>query len=147
MKELAAIPGFGGFNFEGGTAIMPDAKNVIDNYVEGMSWILQNTDQNVSLLMAGYWPRDMVGNDAEIDQLVPRLREFITSLNQRLGASMGTKNGNAICSNRINLIVASYGQPIHVKALPMRRDDGRLAGTVTGQIKLLSDVRKELCGG
>ncbi|WP_373506293.1 hypothetical protein [Aestuariivirga sp.] len=147
VKELAAQPDFAGFNFEGGTAIMPGAKNLIDNYVEGISWILMNTDKNVSMLMPGYWPRDMVGNEEEVDQLVTRLRELITGLNQRLGKKMGTKNGNAICSNRINLVVASYGQPIHVKTLPMRRGDGRLAGTVTGQIKLLSDVRKELCGG
>ena len=148
VKELVAVPGFGGFNFEGGTAILPSNKNRIDNYVAGISWILQNTDSNVSLLMAGFWDRDMVGSTEEIDQLIPRVRELVLALNAKLSQKMGSPSGeNAICSNRINLIVASYGQPVHVKALPVRRDNGNLAGTVTGQIKLLSDVRKELCSG
>jgi hypothetical protein len=145
-RELAGMPGVGGFNFEGGTAILPDGKNLVENYADGMAWILQNTDKNVSLLMPGYWKRDMVGSEKEIDTQIPRLRTLIVSLNDRLSKAMGSKDGKAICSGRINLIAASYGQPIHVKTLPMRRSDGSLAGTVTGQMKLLSDVRNEICG-
>lgn len=147
VKELLANPKFAGFNFEGGTRLITDEKRYINNYVEGMAWILANTRSDISLLMPGYWSRDMVGNDAEIDSLVPRVRQTLLTLNSKLSTAMKLPEGqNAICSSRLAFIVASYGQPVNVKSLPMRRN-GKLAGTVTGQIKLLSDVRKELCGG
>jgi hypothetical protein len=144
IRELDAIPQVGGYNFEGGTRIAADQR--IDNFVEGMSWILANSDRDISLLMPGYWPRDMIGSDAEIDGLIGRVRSTILSLNTKLSQKMGLKPGqNAICTNRVIFIPASYGQPVHVRTLPMTRN-GHLAGTVTGQIRLLADIRRELCG-
>ena len=91
--------------------------------------------------------RDQVGDENEIDTQIARLRQLILEINTGLNARMKLPEGqNAVCSNRLIFIVGSYGQPVHVKPLPMRRADGRLAGTVTGQIKLLADLRKELCG-
>ncbi len=147
VRELLANPVFSGFNFEGGTGILPDGKNVIDNYVEGIAWILTNTQSNVSLVMPGYWSREMVGNDAEIDTLLPRVKLLLTTLNDKLGEAMKLPKGqNAICTSRLTFVVGSYGQPVHVKPLPMRRPSGKLAGTVTGQIKFINDFRKDLCG-
>jgi hypothetical protein len=145
--ELAAIPQFGGYNFEGGTRMLADPRKTVDNLVEGASWLLANTDRDVSLLMPGYWDRDQVGSEEEIDTLPGRLRELVLAINRKLSAKMGLPDGqNAICTNRLVLIVGSYGRPIRVKPLPIRRGDGRLAGTVTGQLKMLADVRAELCG-
>ncbi len=147
VRELLANPVFSGFNFEGGTASFRMAKNVIDNYVEGIAWILTNTQSNVSLVMPGYWSREMVGSDAEIDTLLPRVKLLLTSMNDKLGNAMNLPKGqNAICTSRLAFVVGSYGQPVHVKPLPMRRSSGKLAGTVTGQIKYISEIRKELCG-
>ena len=143
--ELVKIKQFGGYNFEGGTRMLVDPKKTVENLVEGMSWILTNTDRDISLLMPGYWDRDQVGNEDEIDTLPGRLRQLVLKINTQLGAKM--KQENPICSNRIVFIVGSYGRPVRVEPLPMYRDSGKLAGTVTGQIKMLSDVRAEVCGG
>lgn len=146
FTELANDPIIEGFNFEGGSRLLTDQPRFMDNYVEGMAWVIANTDRNISLLMPGYWEREDVGNNEEIDGLIPRVRETLLTLNTKLGAKLNLPKGqNAICSSRFTFIVASYGQPVHVKTLPMRRD-GRLAGTITGQIKLLSEIRKDLCG-
>ena len=146
-KDLMAIPQFGGFNFEGGSGMLLDSKKSPEPLIEGVSWILANTDRDISLLMPGYWPRDMVGNEAEIDTLIDRMRHFVNFLNTGINAGMKLPEGqNAICNNRLVFIVGSYGRPVHVKPLPMRRDDGKLAGTVTGQIEALADLRTELCG-
>ena len=146
-RELVNIPHFGGFNFEGGTGMLSASKKKPDHLIKGASWLLANTDRDISFLMPGYWDRDQVGNEEEIDTQIPRLRQLITVLNDGLNAKMKLPAGqNAICNNRLAFIVGSYGQPVRVKSLPMRRADGRLAGTVTGQIQLLSDIRKELCG-
>lgn len=146
VQELAAIPEIGGFNFEGGSRIISSERRVVENFAQGMSWILKNTDRDISLLMPGFWSRDMIGNDDEIDELTDRVRATVLQLNAKLTTAMGLPEGkNAICTSRMTLIVGSYGQPINVKPLPMMRK-GRPAGTVTGQIKLLSDIRKELCG-
>ncbi len=102
VRELLANPVFSGFNFEGGTGILPDGKNVIDNYVEGIAWILTNTQSNVSLVMPGYWSREMVGSDAEIDTLLPRVKLLLTSMNDKLGSAMNLPKGqNAICTSRL----------------------------------------------
>ena len=146
-KDLMAIPQFGGFNFEGGTGMLLDSKKSPQPLIEGVSWLLANTDRDISLLMPGYWPRDMIGNEAEIDTLIDRVRHFVSVVNSGVNAKMNLPKGqNALCNNRLVLIVGSYGQPVHVKPLPIRREDGKLAATVTGQIKLLSDIRQELCG-
>ena len=146
-KELMAIPRFGGFNFEGGSGMMFEGKNSPVFLVEGVSWVLANTDRDVSFLMPGYWPRDMVGNEVEVDTVLDRLRQFVNVVNTGINAKMKLPEGqNAICTNRVTFIVGSYGRPMHVKPLPMRRDSGKLAGTVTGQIKALADIRSELCG-
>lgn len=145
-KELAAIPAFGGFNFEGGTRLITNEDKYINNFIEGMSWVLKNTDRDISLLMPGYWTRDKIGNDAEIDELIGRFRKTILLINTKLSNKMGLKAGqNAICTNRLVFIPATYGQPVHVRTVPMMRN-GHLAGTVTGEIKLLTEIRKELCG-
>ena len=129
-----------------------DEKKYIDNYIEGMAWILANTDRDISLLMPGYWERDKVGNADEVDELIVRVRKTILAVNSKLSKAMKLQamklpdGQNAVCSNRVTFIVGSYGQPVHVKPLPMRRDNGKLAGTVTGQIKMLADTRSELCG-
>ncbi len=142
--ELAKIEQFGGFNFEGGARMLTDPKKTVENLVEGMSWILANTDRDISLLMPGYWDSDQVGSEDEIDTLPGRMRDLLLKINTQLSAKL--KQQNPICSNRIVLIVGSYGNPVHVAPLPMYRESGKLAGTVTGQIKFLSEVRKEICG-
>ena len=146
-RELVKIPQFGGFNFEGGTGMLAVARKSPERLITGVSWILANTKSDISFLMPGYWDRDMVGNEDEVDTQIARLRQLIMVINTGLNAKMQLPPGqNAVCSNRLVFIVGSYGQPVHVKSLPMRRADGQLAGTVTGQIRLLADLRKELCG-
>ncbi len=98
--------------------------------------------------MPGYWPASDIGSLDEIDGLIPRVKTLMTSLSDELNSRMGKQGGkNAICTSRITFIVASYGAPIHVKTLPIARPDGKLAGTVAGQIKLINDLRANLCGG
>ena len=147
LGQLEQIPGIAGVNFEGGPAILHDGKDTLDNYVENMSWVLANTGLEMSILMPGYRPLDQVGNEAEIDARLPELRKMLKDINARLSAKLALPKGkNALCTSRIALIPASYGRPIHVKALPMRRSNGKLAGTVTGQIRMLADLQSELCG-
>ena len=123
------------------------SRKKLDHLILGVSWLLAKTDRDISFLMPGYWERDQVGNEEEIDTQIPRLRQLFIVLNDGLNAKMKLPTGqNAICNNRLAFIVGSYGKPVSVKSLPMRRADGRLAGTVTGQIQLLSDIRKEICG-
>ena len=137
---------FDAYLFEGGTSIVPEAKNRLDNFIAGMSWILANTDRDIYLMMPGYWPPEETSGEAVIDGLIGRLRDLILTINQKLNESLKLPAGkNAICTGRFTLIPASYGAPIHVETFPAERD-GHLAGTVTGQIKLLSSLRRELCG-
>ena len=145
-RRLAAMPEIAGFNFEGGPGLMALQARKIGNYATGIAWILANTGKNASLLMPGYWDRNDIGSLDEIDTLIGRLRAFILQMNQDISAAMGLPKGqNGICNNRIILIPGSYGRPLHVKTLPSERN-GHLAGTVTGEIRLLAQMRKELCG-
>ena len=108
--------------------------------------MLQNTDKNVSILMPGYWDRSDIGSDAEIDTLPERTADYVRTLNTLVSRNMGLPRGqNALCTGRLILIPGSYGQPIHVKTLPSMRN-GKYAGTVTGEIRMLADLRREMCG-
>jgi hypothetical protein len=147
VEDLVAVPQFGGFNFEGGTRMLADEKKTPEHLIKGITHILTTTNRDISLLMPGYWDRDMVGSEEEIDTQVTRLRQLVTTVNAGLNAALKLPKGqNAICNERLVLIVGSYGRPVHVKPLPIRRGDGKLAGTVAGQIRMLADLRGELCG-
>ena len=142
-QQLAAMPEIRGFNFEGGAAITAIK---LKTYSAGIAWVLQNTDKNVSILMPGYWDRSNIGSDAEIDTLPGRTADYVRTLNQLVTRNMRLPRGqNALCTGRIILIPGSYGQPIHVKTLPSMRN-GKYAGTVTGEIRMLADLRQEMCG-
>ena len=148
FEQLRNSPYFGGYFFEGGAEIISTKRRPvprIDNFADGMAWILANTDKNIFLLMPGFWEKEPQ-NDEEVDDLIPTLRKTLTMLNEKIGARLNLPAGEqAICSERIYLIPASYGAPVHVKTLPSERD-GKLAGTVTGEIKSLAEMRRELCG-
>ena len=145
-RGLMADPRFKGFNFEGGAGMLVNGKNSFEHAVEGIFWVLKNTNLEISLLMPGFRPKDMVGSEEEIDSRLVGLETLIRKLNSELNSRLALKNGeNALCNNRFVLIPAGYGRPLHVKPLPIRRDNGNLAGTVTGQIKRLTEIRTELC--
>lgn len=145
-RRLASLPEIRGFNFEGGAAV-PDTKpRKMRNYADGIAWVLKNTDKNVSILMPGYWDRSDIGSEAEIDTLPKRTRDYVLTINNMVTRSMGLPKGqNALCTGRVILIPGSYGKPLHVKTLPSIRN-GKPAGTVTGNIRMLAGLRQELCG-
>ena len=145
-RQLAALPEIRGFNFEGGAAITAIKQRKLKTYSAGIAWVLQNTDKNVSILMPGYWDRSDIGSDAEIDTLPERTADYVRTLNTLVSRNMGLPRGqNALCTGRLILIPGSYGQPIHVKTLPSM-SNGKYAGTVTGEIRMLADLRREMCG-
>lgn len=146
-RQLASMPEVAGFNFEIGSGILAEQPHRFRPLTRGIAWVLQNTKENVSVLMPGYWSGNDPKSIAEIDTLPSRLRDFVIRLNDSITSEMGLPKGqNAICDSRLILIPASYGRPVHVRTLPSKRN-GKYAGTVTGQIHLLNDLRKELCGG
>jgi len=137
----------GGVFFEGGTDTI-SAKGRpgrIDNFAEGMAWLLTNTDQKIFVLMPGFWEKQEVQSDEDFDDIIPRLREMITLLDQKIARQLGPGRQHPICNARIHLIPANYGNPVHVPPLPPERN-GHEAGTVTGQIMLLAKLRHDLCG-
>lgn len=146
-RQLTELREIRGFNFEGGPAVLAKKPQKLRQFSEGVAWTLKNTSENVSILMPGYWETDSIGSEAEIDTLPQRTRDYVVTLNKMVGKIMGLPKGqNAFCTGRVILIPASYGNPMHVKTLPSMRN-GRPAGTVTGNIRMLADLRKELCGG
>lgn len=148
FAELEKTANFAGYNFEGGTSLIEVKKQNIEPLVDNIAWILRNSNRDVSLLMPGYWTREEIDTEQEIDGLIDRLKQLILNLNGKLNAKLQLPAGqNAMCTDRFVLIPASYGQPLRVKTLPMYRSEGKLAATVTGQIRLLDDLRKDLCGG
>jgi hypothetical protein len=138
----------GGVFFEGGTGTI-SAKGKpgrIDNFAEGMAWLLANTDYKIFVLMPGFWERQEVKSDEDFDDIIPRLQQMIVLLDQKIAGRMGSdKPQHPICNARIHLIPANYGNPVHVPPLPPERN-GHEAGTVTGQIMLLAKLRHALCG-
>ncbi len=146
VNDLAQMPEIGGFNFEGGASILAEKQKKLEMYAEGISWILQKTKKNVSVLMPGYWPGEGVVDPGDIDTLPVRTRDFVLELDRRISEKMGLSDRqHAICTGRMIFIPASYGRPMHVKTLPSRRN-GQFAGTVTGQIQMLAELRTQLCG-
>jgi hypothetical protein len=158
-EQLRKSNFFDGYFFEGGPEIISRERQDrprIDNFADGIAWILTNTDEKIFLLMPGFWekaqmPRfwekERLDDAEETDQIIGRLRTTVTQLNEKIGQRLGLKPGNpAICNKRIYLIPASYGAPVHVRTLPPVRRNGALAGTVTGEIKLLAEMRETLCG-
>ena len=147
FPELDKIRNFAGYNFEGGTVLIEAKKQNFDLMIDNVAWILKNSSRDISMLMPGYWSRDEIDTEEKLDVLISRMRQLILSLNTKLNAKLQLPEGqNAMCTDRIVVIPASYGKPLRVKTLPMHRADGSLAATVTGQIKLLDEIRKELCG-
>lgn len=158
-RQLRESHFFGGYFFEAGTEIISRERRDrprIDNFAEGIAWILANTDENIFLLMPGFWEKEQMprfwetgrlDDEKETDQIIGRLRTTVTQLNEKIDQRLGLAPGRqAICNKRIYFILASYGSPVHVKTLPPVRQNGALAGTVTGQIKLMAQMRRELCG-
>jgi hypothetical protein len=143
VSSLIEIPIIGGLSFEGGSGKMSENPRIVRQFAQGMSWTLRNSEEDIILLIPGYWTPEQTKTTDGIDQLPGRLREYILAINNRLSSELGSRN--AICNPRIILIPASYGRPLHVKTLPSMRN-GKYAGTVTGQIGLLNSMRQELCG-
>lgn len=143
VSALIEIPVVGGLSFEGGSGNMTEKPRKIRQYAQGMAWTLRNSKEDITLIMPGYWTPEQTKTTEGIDQLPERLRKYILTINDRLSTEMG--RSNAICNPRIILMPGSYGRPVHVKTLPSMRN-GKYAGTVTGEIRMLYDLRKELCG-
>jgi hypothetical protein len=147
FPELEKVESLSGYNFEGGTVLVEAKKENFDLLIDNAAWILKNTDREISMLMPGYWTRTEIDTVEELDGLIERMRQLVVNLNTRLSEKMALPEGeNALCNDRIVLIPASYGKPLRVKTLPMYRSEGKLAATVTGQIKLLDGMRREMCG-
>src|SRR5690348_15207036 len=93
----------GGVFFEGGTDTI-SAKGrpgKIDNFAEGMAWLLTNTDQKIFVLMPGFWEKQEVKSDEDFDDIIPRLREMITLLDQKIAQRLGTaKPQHPVCNPR-----------------------------------------------
>jgi hypothetical protein len=151
VKELAGRKDerLGGVFFEGGTEIISSKRRSeprIENFAEGIAWLLNNSQEKIFLLMPGFWEKDKVTSTEDRDDLIPRLRKTVTLLNQKIGEKLDPKPAEpAICNARLTFIPASYGRPVHVKTLPAERN-GKLAGTVAGEIMLLAQMRREMCG-
>jgi hypothetical protein len=139
----------GGVFFEGGAGIISTKRQKIPrvgNFGEGIAWLLVNSDENIFVLMPGFWEKDEVRSDDDRDELIPRLRKTIITLNKEIEQRLATKPAKpAICNGRIHFIPGTYGAPVHVKPLPPERN-GKLAGTVSGEIMLLAQMRHEMCG-
>jgi hypothetical protein len=139
----------GGIFFEGGTEIISTKRRPtprIDNFAEGIAWLLANSEQKIFLLMPGFWEKDELTSDQDWDDIIPRLRTTVAMLDQKIGQNLKlSPTEHAICNERLSFIPGTYGSPSHVKPLPAERN-GKPAGTVAGQIMLLAQMRHELCG-
>lgn len=139
-------PHIEGINFEASTKLLLDDPGRIGRIAAGIAYILDNSNYDITLLIPAYWRPEDVATSAGIDGLTLRTREFVETLDRELRAAAGSPQGRSpLCDGRIALIPASYGNPVHPATLPARRNGG-WAGTVTGQIGLLADMRNELCG-
>ncbi len=138
-EQLKDSPYFSGFFFEGGTKIMSAERPKLDNFADGMAWVLRNTDEKIYMLMPGFWEGGQLDNEQEIDQLIDRLRQMILSLNTKLGERLKLAEGqNAICTSRMHLIPASYGF-----AYPCSHPACRKRGQARGN----RDRRDQVAGG
>jgi hypothetical protein len=151
-SALAAKPRdehIGGIFFEGGAEIISTKRRKIPrvgNFAEGIAWLLANSDENIFMLMPGFWEKDELTSTEDRDELIPQLRKTVMTLNQEIERRLPNKpNKPAICNERMHFIPGTYGSPAHVKPLPAERN-GKLAGTVSGEIMLLAQMRREMCG-
>jgi hypothetical protein len=151
-SALAAKPRdehIGGIFFEGGAEIISTKRRKIPrvgNFAEGIAWLLANSDENIFMLMPGFWEKDELTSTEDRDELIPKLRKTVITLNQEIERRLPNKpNKPAICNERMHFIPGTYGSPAHVKPLPAERN-GKLAGTVSGEIMLLAQMRREMCG-
>lgn len=135
-----------GINFEASTKLLADDPKRISRIAQGIAYILANSKYDVTLLIPGYWQPEDVATTAGIDGLTARTQTFVQTLDRELrAAGAGSGKRSPLCNSRIALIPASYGNPVHPATLPAQRNGG-WAGTVTGQIGLLADMRATLCG-
>ncbi len=141
---------FGAANFEGGTSRIGEklgsGQTEIDNFAEGMVWFLKNTsgDKLVTVLMPPYiTEEEIIGDQDAADKAqIGRIKQYIRELNTAMiahGYSVG------VCTDRMIFISGGYGKWLHPNILPIARN-GHNAGTVSGQIATLNDMRTELCG-
>lgn len=147
--EKADQKHLGGILFEGGTdTISPKGRpGRVDNFAEGMAWLLTNTQHKIFVLMPGFWEKPAPLSAEDLDEIIPRLRTMVTLLDQKIAQHLPSRSGqHPICNSRFHFIPANYGAPTHPPPLPIERE-GHKAGTVAGQIMALAGLRDELCGG
>ena len=63
VEQLKNSHFFGGFLFEGGTDIISHERHYIlriDNFAEGIAWILANTNKRIFVMMPGFWEREQM---------------------------------------------------------------------------------------
>ncbi|MFO0598682.1 MAG: hypothetical protein U0228_25475 [Myxococcaceae bacterium] len=143
-------PDYSGLFFEGGTKVLETTiagQPKIEMYADGIAWLLAHSRRDIHLLMPAFWSTADLATEATRDRLPARLKGYLLALDaevsQRLRLPSGT---HALCDSRVVLIPGAYGSPLHPQQLPIARNGGP-AGTVTGQIAMLSNLRDSLCRG
>lgn len=151
LKHLRTNPSkFDGINVEGSAKKLD--KVSYDRSIEGAAWMLKNTNKPVSFLIPGYLAEDELDSqDVRDEKYLEHFLEYVTSVNEDLSSALKLPKGqNAICNEKLSLIVGSYGAPLHLEPLPVFRHDGagnktHRAGTVTSKILALSKFRDRVC--
>lgn len=149
VKTMVKSPHFGGINIEGGVGAVDDTTGSgelkVANYAKAIAWLFQNTpaDKEASILMPSFINLDELTDEAKYDKNArDRVHRYIKALDRELKAN-GVKTG--VCTDRLIIITGGYGKWIHPEIFPIERG-GRTAGTTSGLVFALDEIRTTLCG-
>jgi hypothetical protein len=116
---------------------------VIDDEAIGLATFLQGTSKPIYLLVPSYWKPSEVNSPETRAALIPRITGAIRSLSTKIQTRTGGRF--TLCSRRITIVVGAYGKPYHPAPLPTYLPNGKLAGTVGGEIIALDELRQQMC--
>lgn len=141
---------FDGINVEGSSHKLD--KPSYDKSIEGVAWMLKNTNKPVSFLIPGSLFQDETDTQEIRDEkFIQNFLDYLKTMNADLNRKLDLPPGlNALCNSRLSLIVGSYGSPLHMEVLPLIRHDSfgnrtHKAGTVGSEILALKNYRDKLC--
>lgn len=141
-----------GILFEGGVGAMskpkPGKESNFATFAPGAVWLLKNTAQKIFFLIPNHLPQDKLDSE-----LVSSITNYVVELNNNMRKEMGgSAEINPVCNERIYFVPAGYGAPTHLRQLPDIKKTGsnpgnmeNIAGTVTGELKALDELRNRLC--
>ncbi len=144
MLNSGGANNFAGIVFEGGINQLV-VGGAVHSFSRGAAWLLQNTSEDIYFLMPPEVSVKDFKTEYELDELTnSSTHEYFATLNQEINQIMNT-SGSPVCNSRFNFIPPSYAFPIHPPTFPVTRN-GIYARTVSGQITLMNEIRKEMCG-